>query len=91
MTDLGHALAVARPELVVTTLLQHALGATRHALAGVHPEIGDDSLDLGELDDDAHFALLIALHLVDLDKLLSQYRAVVEAQWRDYDNADIPF
>lgn len=90
MTNIAHTLAVARPELVVTTLLQHALGATRHALAGVHPELGADD-DLGEVDEESHLALLIVIHLGDLDKLLSQYRAVVESELRDYGNDDLPF
>jgi hypothetical protein len=91
MTVLEHALAVARPELLVTTLLQHALGATRHALAGAYPEIGDDSLDLDDVDHACHVALFIVLNLTDLDELLERYRAVVEDEWRDYGSDDIPF
>ena len=90
MSDLDHSLAVARPELLVTTLLQHALGATRHALAGVHPELRDENLELGDVDQAVHLALLIAIHVVVLGDLLRQYRHVVESEWRSYDG-DIPF
>lgn len=88
--ELDHALAAARPELVVTTLLQHALGATRNVLAGVHPELRSDDLDLADADHDTHLALLIAVHVVDLDKLLGQYRHTVESAWRSCDG-QIPF
>jgi hypothetical protein len=88
--DLDHTLAAARPELVVTTLLQHALGAVRHALVIAHPELHDENLDLSDAHDPALLALLIALQLGDLHDLLQQYRTAVEAEWRSYAD-DIPF
>ena len=90
MGDLDHTLAAARPELVVTILLQHALGAVRHALVTAHPELHDENLDVGDVHDPTHLTLLIALQLGDLDDLLQQYRNAVEAEWRSYDS-DIPF
>jgi hypothetical protein len=88
--DLDHTLAAARPELVVTTLLQHALGAVRHALVIAHPELRDENLEADDIRDPAHLALLIALQLGDLHDLLQQYRNAVEAEWRSYDD-HIPF
>jgi hypothetical protein len=90
MSDLDQSLADARPELVVMTLLQHSLGAARHALLTAHPELHDENLDAGDVDDPTHLALLIALHLGDLNDVLRQYRTAVESEWRSYDG-DIPF
>lgn len=86
---LNHHLRIARPELVVTTLLRHSLAATRHALVAVHPEI-ELVGDIGEVDDDGHLALLIAIHLAELDKLLAEYRHAVERHWWAFEE-EIPF
>jgi hypothetical protein len=90
MNGLDPQLAAARPELIVTTLLQDALGAGRHALAIAHPELRNDEPELGDVDDVTHLALLIAIFVLDLDKLLGQYRDAVEVEWRSYDS-ELPF
>lgn len=77
------------PQLFVTTLLQHGLDATSHALAAAHPEIRDDD-DLGGLDEDSHLALLLILQIRDLDKLLVQYRQLTQLR-RLAPDGDIPF
>jgi hypothetical protein len=78
------------PELVVVSLLQHALEATRRALAHAHPHIVHDG-ELGDLHHDEHLALLLALHLADLDKLLTEYRDLTTALWQAHDDDLLPF
>jgi len=90
LANLDHRVAVEHPELVTTTLAQHALGAARQALAVVHPEI--ESLgDLDGIDYGCHLALLIAVDIVALDRLLAEYRLVVERQWSERTDAPLPF
>jgi hypothetical protein len=90
VTDLDPQLAAARPELVVTTLLQQALWAGRHTLAVAHPELRDEEGVLDDPDDVTYLAFLIAIFVSDLDALLQQYRDAVEAQWRS-DDGELPF
>jgi hypothetical protein len=90
VTELDHRIGVENPELVVSTLLQHALHAARHAFAAAYPEIGTSG-NLGELEDDRHLALLIAHQILELDDLLARYREVTEALWRAHDDRPLPF
>lgn len=90
LANLDHRVAVEHPELVTTTLAQHALGAARQALAVVHPET--EACDtLHEVDYACHLALLIADDIVALDRLLAEYRLVVEREWCERRDAPLPF
>jgi hypothetical protein len=89
LANLDHRGAVEHPEPVTTALAQHALGAARQALAVVHPE----TEAYGALDDIDYaclLALLIADDIVALDRLLAEYRLVVERQWCDRRDAPLP-
>ena len=90
VANLDHRVAVEHPELVTTTLAQHALGAARQALAVAHPEI-ETLGDLGDVDYGCHLALLLATDIVALDRLLAEYRLVVEHQWCQRRDAPLPF
>ena len=91
MPPLDHGLLFAHPQLVVLDTLAHTLHAARVALASVHPEIGDDTFDLGDVDDITHHALLLACVIPQLDKLLVDYRAAVDAHWHAPCDNDLPF
>lgn len=90
LANLDHCVAVEHPELVTTTLAQHALGAARQALAVAHPEL-DAYGELDEVDYGCHLALLIAVDVIALDRLLAEYRLVIERQWRERIDAPLPF
>ena len=93
LANLDHRIVIEHPELVTTTLAQHALGAARQALAVVHPETEayGEFDDLDDLDYGCHLAMLIAVDIVALDRLLAEYRLVVERQWRERVDAPLPF
>jgi hypothetical protein len=75
---LDDRLAVEHPELVVLDLLGHTLDAAHRALAVVHPEIDIDG-DLGPIDEQCHFAMLIGIDLHALRRRIASYRVAVEA------------
>lgn len=89
VAPLEREIGESHPDLVVTTLLQHALAAARVTLGATHIELGQGG-DLGQVDHDTHLALLIDIHLDALDKLLVEYRQVVEKRWWTFQE-DIPF
>lgn len=90
LVELDHDIARDNPELVVSTLLQHALQATRHAFVSMYPEIGAQH-DLGQVDHGCHLGLLIAHEMRVLDELLTRYRRLTEAGWHAAQNEQLPF
>ena len=87
---LHHRDAIRRPQILVTTVLQHCLDATTHALAAAHPEIGECRC-ARPLDEDAFIALIIVRQLSDLGHILDRYSAITEDAWPGDGQLDINF
>lgn len=85
-------IAYTHPEMPVLDLVRQTVGTARKALAMLRPEPTTHG-DLGRVDDEGHYALLLFSAMLELDRLILRYRAAVEKVLAEDDDDlnDIPY